>query len=106
MLQGHENLDNDDVFVEWSGEDGHARAGLGEAEPNQSMVHQNRTIVTAEGWKLNLYGKGQGELYDLGSDPHELENLYHRGEHKQRVGDLEEQIRGWQEETGDVVELD
>ncbi|MCY4544262.1 MAG: DUF4976 domain-containing protein, partial [Gemmatimonadetes bacterium] len=105
VLQGHENLDNDDVFVEWSGEDGHARAGLGEAEPNQSMVHQNRTIVTAEGWKLNLYGKGQGELYDLNSDPCELENLYHRSEQAGRIGDLTQRIRAWQKETGDEVEL-
>ena len=105
VLQGHENLDNDDVFVEWSGEDGHARAGLGEAEPNQSMVHQNRTIVTSEGWKLNLYGKGQGELYDLNSDPCELENLYHRSEQAGRIGDLTQRIRAWQEDTGDGVEL-
>ncbi len=105
VLQGHENLDNDDVFVEWSGEDGHARAGLGEAEPNQSMVHQNRTIVTAEGWKLNLYGKGQGELYDLNNDPCELVNLFHRGEQAGRIGDLTQRIRAWQEETGDGVEL-
>ena len=105
VLQGREHLDNDDVFVEWSGDDGHARAGLGEAEPNQSMVHQNRTIVTAEGWKLNLYGKGQGELYDLHSDPCELENLYHQREQTGRIGDLTRRIRAWQEETEDGVEL-
>ena len=101
VLQGHENLDNDDVFVEWSGEDGHARAGLGEAEPNQSMVHPYRTVVTAEGWKLNLYGKGQGELYDLRNDPFELENLFHRSEQAGRIGDLTQRIRMWQKETGD-----
>lgn len=101
VLQGRENLDNDDVFIEWSGEDGHARAGLGEAEPNQSMVHQYRTVVTADGWKLNLYGKGQGELYDLNDDPFELENLYHHDGQRARIGELRERIRAWQEETGD-----
>ncbi len=101
VLQGHENLDNDDVFIEWSGADGHARAGLGEAEPNQSMVHPYRTIVTSDGWKLNLYGKGQGELYELNSDPYEMENLYHRSEQAGRVSDLAERIRDWQEETED-----
>ena len=102
VLQGRENLDGDDVFVEWSGADGHAPAGFGEAEPNRSMVHQYRTIVAADGWKLNLYGKGQGELYDLNSDPHELVNLYHREEQAGRISDLSERIRAWQEETGDV----
>ncbi|MDE2729681.1 MAG: sulfatase-like hydrolase/transferase [Gemmatimonadota bacterium] len=101
VLQGHEDLDGDDVFVEWSGADGHAPAGFGEAEPNRSMVHQYRTIVAADGWKLNLYGKGQGELYDLNRDPHELENLYHRGEQAGRISDLSERIRAWQEETED-----
>lgn len=101
VLQGRDNLDNDDVFVEWSGEDGHARAGLGEAEPNQSMVHQYRTVVTADGWKLNTYGKGQGELYDLNGDPNELENLYHQDGQKGRIGELRDRIRAWQEETGD-----
>ncbi len=101
VLQGYENLDAADVFVEWSGTDGHAPAGFGEAEPNRSMVHPYRTIVAADGWKLNLYGKGQGELYDLNSDPHELENLYHRGEQTGRIADLTERIRAWQEETED-----
>lgn len=101
VLQARDNLDSDDVFIEWSGADGHARAGLGEAEPNQSMVHQYRTIVTSDGWKLNLYGKGQGELYELNSDPFELENLYHQDGQKGRIGELTDRIRTWQEEMGD-----
>ena len=101
MLQGRDNLDSDDVFIEWSGADGHARAGLGEAEPNQSLVHQYRTIVTSDGWKLNLYGQGQGELYELNSDPYELENLYHLDGQKGRIGELTDRIRAWQEETED-----
>ena len=100
VLQGHENLDGDDVFVEWSGADGHAPAGFGEAEPNRSMVHQHRTIVAADGWKLNLYGKGQGELYDLNSDPHELENLYHRSGQAGRIADLTERIRPGRKRRG------
>ncbi len=106
VLEGDEDLSNNDVFVEWSGSDGHIRPSLGEAEPNQSMVHPNRTVVAADGWKLNLYGQGQGELYDLRNDPHELENLYHRSEHAGRIAELRDQIRAWQEETGDDTELD
>ena len=101
VLQARDNLDSDDVFIEWSGADGHARAGLGEAEPNQSMVHQYRTIVTSDGWKLNTYGKGQGELYELNSDPFELENLYHQDGQRGRIGELTDRIRAWQEETED-----
>lgn len=101
VLEGRDDLEGHDVFIEWNGADGHIRSSLGEAEPNQSMVHPHRTVVSADGWKLNLYGKDQGELYDLENDPHELVNLYHRGEHARRAGELEDRIRAWQEETGD-----
>ena len=105
VLCGRDDLTANDVFVEWSGADGHPPASIGEAEPNRSLVHPLRTIVAADGWKLNLYGKGQGELYNLNADPHELENLYHRREHQARGGELRERIRVWQEETGDEVAL-
>ena len=100
VLEGDEDLSNNDVFVEWSGSDGHIRPSLGEAEPNQSMVHPNRTVVTADGWKLNLYGQGQGELYDLRNDPYELENLYHRSEHAGRIEDLADRIRACRRRRG------
>ncbi len=69
------------------------------------MVHPLRTVVSAERWKLNLYGKNQGELYDLNADPHELENLYHRPEHRERVRELAARIRVWQEGCEDEVAL-
>lgn len=105
VLRGEENLGDNDVFIEWSGADGHPRASIGEAEPNRSMVHPLRTVIAAERWKLNLYGEGQGELYDLNADPHELENLYHRSEHQARIRELAGRIGAWQERTGDEVAL-
>ena len=105
VLCGRDDLAANDVFVEWSGADGHPPASIGEAEPNRSLVHPLRTIVAADGWKLNLYGQGQGELYDLNADPHELENLYHQPEQRARIGELSERIRAWQEQTGDEVAL-
>ncbi len=105
VLCGQADLTANDVFVEWSGADGHPPASIGEAEPNRSLVHPLRTVVAADGWKLNLYDQGQGELYDLKADPHELENLYHRPAHQARIGELRERIRAWQEQTGDAVAL-
>ena len=105
VLCGRDDLAANDVFVEWSGADGHPTASIGEAEPNRSLAHPLRTIVAADGWKLNLYGQGQGELYDLNADPHELENLYHRPEQRARIGELSERIRVWQEQTSDEVAL-
>lgn len=101
VLEGRDDLESNDVFIEWNGADGHIRPSLGEAEPNQSMVHPCRTVVSADGWKLNLYARGQGELYDLTSDPFELVNLYHRSEQGGRITELEDKIKAWQEETRD-----
>ena len=105
LLRGEESLDQSDVFVEWNGADGHPPASIGEAEPNRSMVHPLRTIISAERWKLNLYGAGQGELYDLNADPHELENLYHRPGQRGRIRELAARIQEWQERSGDEVML-
>ena len=52
-------------------------------------------------WKLNLYARGPGELYDLNADPFELENLGDRPEHRDRVRDLTARVRQGQDETGD-----
>ena len=69
------------------------------------MVHPLRTVIAADRWKLNIYGQGQGELYDLNTDPHELENLYHRSAHRDRVCELAGRIRTWQQVSGDEAAL-
>ena len=91
--------------IEWSGADGHPPRSLGEAEVNRSMAQPLRTVVSAQRWKLNLYTSGPGELYDLNADPHELDNLYDRPQHRDRVADLADRVRRWQERTGDRAPL-
>ena len=60
-----------------------------------------RTLITAAGWKLNLYDCGPGELYDLQADPHELENLWSGTGHRARIEAMTVQLQGWQAENGD-----
>ena len=105
VLRGETGLDDVDIFVEWSGTDGHAPASLGEAEVNQSMGEPLRTVISAERWKLNVYTRGQHELYDLNTDPHELENLFGLPKHRERVEDLVARLRRWQSRTGDQAEM-
>ena len=105
VLRGDADLDDNDVFIEWSGADGHPPRSFGEAEINRSMGEPARTVVSADRWKLSLYARGPGELYDLNSDPHELENLFGRQEHQGRVRELTARVRQWQEETGDAAAI-
>ena len=101
VLRGEATLEENDVFIEWHGSDGHPPASIGEAEVNRSMAPPSRTVVSAERWKLNLSAHGPCELYDLNTDPFELENLFDRPEHRDRVRDLTARVRQWQEQTGD-----
>jgi arylsulfatase A-like enzyme len=60
-----------------------------------------RTVRTPEGWKLTVDDRSRGELYDLGQDPQERQNLFYDEAQLARVRALLEQIRGWQRRTGD-----
>jgi hypothetical protein len=101
ILNGTEDLADNDIFIQWNGRDGHPPASIGEAEVNRSMGEPYRTIVISDRWKLNLYTRGQNELYDLNTDPYEMNNLIDTSEHNTRIHDLTDRIRRWQEETGD-----
>ena len=105
VLRGEADLADNDVFIEWNGADGHPSASIGEAEINRSMAQPLRTVISAERWKLNLYDSGPGELYDLNTDPHEMENLFDQSAHRDRIAELAGRLRRWQEEVGDEVVL-
>lgn len=86
VLRGDANLDNNDVFIEWNQEG-----------------NSWRTIMSAEGWKLNVSPHDRCELYDLNSDPYEQKNVCDDADQQSRVQDLIARIRDWQERTGDSV---
>ncbi len=91
VLKGEENLKDNDVIIEWN-------------QPDNAK-QQWRTIVSADGWKLNLCAHDQCELYDLNSDPCELTNRFDDVSQRNRINDLTERIRSWQSSTGDTVTL-
>ena len=69
------------------------------------MIAQPWRSVVSGGWKLNLCAGDQCELFDLNSDPYELNNLYNNPDQRDRVRDMAARIRFWQLQTGDRAPL-
>jgi arylsulfatase A-like enzyme len=103
VLRGEESLDQNDVYIQWNGADGHPRPG--EAEVNPAMATPWRTIVTADRWKLNLSNHDTCELYDLNTDPYEQSNRYLDPSTQERVSEMKSRITAWQKSVADTVPL-
>ncbi len=102
VLAGEGSLE-DDVFMQWHG--GRATISLGDALVERMSTNAWRSVVTPDRWKLNLSDGDQCELYDLNTDPLELNNLFDAPEHRDRARDMAARIRAWQSETGDTMTL-
>lgn len=87
VLEGGGDLGDNEVFVEWNNGD------------------TWRTIITPDGWKLNLSPTDQCELLNLKDDPWEMRNRFHDPECRSRVLDLGARIQSWQKKSGDLVDL-
>ena len=102
VLEGNNTLGDNDVFVQWTGA---GDRDLGNEAINRLSAMPRRSVITANRWKINLCATDQGELFDLGSDPHETTNLFDAPEHRDRIRDMAARIRQWQIETGDDAPL-
>lgn len=60
----------------------------------QKWINPIRTIRTRR-WKLNLYERGNRELYDLNADPGETRDLSRMPEHRGTQAELEARINRW-----------
>ena len=101
-------LGQDDVFVEWHGTDGWPKRNENPqitADQGARVLGPWRTVITSDGWKLNLSPVDQCELYDLNNDPFEQRNLFDEPGERARVRDLAGRIRAWQRRTADTARL-
>ena len=102
VLTGQDTLDDNDVFVQWNGR---GDRELGSSEIDRAVSAAWRSMVSADGWKLNLCASDQCELYDLNTDPHEQINLFGEPAQRVRLRDMAASIRGWMESLGDTAPL-
>ncbi|HST30553.1 MAG TPA: sulfatase-like hydrolase/transferase [Chthoniobacterales bacterium] len=72
---------------------------------NRAIRESTRTVIAPDGWKLSLRDNDLCELYNLREDPSEQRNLYYTGQFGQVIERCTDDIRRWQKETSDIVEL-
>ena len=106
VLAGAESLAGNDAFIEWNSSNGRTGLlkGLTPAQ-QQCLLAPWRTVVSADGWKLNLSALDRCELYNLSADPFETRNLIDGPAQKGRIADLTARIRDWQIRTGDTAKI-
>ncbi len=89
LLEGREQMP-EPVFIEWHS---------GESGPT------GRYVVSPEGWKLVLYDRDHGMLFDQRRDPLELHNLYGEPAYRQITRQLYEQLLQWQARVQDPARM-
>ena len=102
VLEGQKEL-CDDVFMQWYEHSPTVPLGTPDIE-RMSRVSW-RSVVTADRWKLNLSPGDQCELYDLNTDPFELNNRFDDPECRDRIRDMTARIRIWQDAVDDKLRL-
>ncbi len=87
-------LPDESVVVEWNGQPWPFEEGQND-EPL-------RALLTRDGWKLVLARDGAGELYQLKTDPRELNNVFYRESSLPIIRRMAAELKLWQKSTGDA----
>ena len=104
MEQGADLYDND-VFIEWNGTGSIADRDLGSPEINALNAAPWRGVVSGK-WKFCYCPTDKNELYDLESDPFEMNNLVDDPAHRDVVYDMAARLQRWSADTGDHVPIE
>ncbi len=108
VVAGESSLADNDVVVEWNPMEfiGGAQVEGFTLEQTQAVDEQTwRTLVSPDGWKLNLCPTDRCELFNLNQDPDELHNLIDDPAQQQRVREMTARVRAWQQRMHDSAPL-
>ena len=109
VLRGGRTLEGNDVVIQWNGPNNRTIGWDSGLLPRERLreicLAPGRTIVSGDGWKLNLVPGDRAELYDLNTDPYEMTNLFDDPTQRDRVRDLAARLQAWQERTCDTAPL-
>ena len=103
VLLGQENLDSNNIFIQWN--------GLGDRDLGNELINKmnsisRRCIVSSDRWKLSVAeSEDSSELFDLNSDPNELLNRIFDPSCKAKIALMKDEIKKWQLDTKDSMIL-
>jgi arylsulfatase A-like enzyme len=107
LLRG-EAMPAESIFIEWAPNRTKIKKGTKLAPRRlirRAVEESTRTVISPDGWKLNLRDKDLNELYNLNSDPFETRNLYYAGQYTEIISRQTDEIRRWQSSVGDTLKL-
>jgi arylsulfatase A-like enzyme len=101
----------EDIFVEWNPDsrlplDHNAPdsiPGITKEERERVAYASMRTVITPDGWKLNLCDHDKSQLFNLQKDPGEKSNLFYSGSHRSIIQTLTGKVHRWQAATADTL---
>ncbi len=118
FLEGKSHLQEENVFIEWNGRDCGYKNIISDSkipdiwkedastdEIITAISDPVRTIITPDMWKYNHSAIGEDELYNLKSDPYEMNSLATDPKYSILVGELKNKIYSWQQRTNDITGL-
>ncbi len=109
VIEGRSSLEGNDVVVQWHDPPGRDHVRYTMTAPVEEIAELAgmpwRSLITSEGWKLNLSAGDQCELYDLNSDPYEMTNVFDSPDNRQLIGEMSNRLRRWQQRFGDKAPL-
>jgi arylsulfatase A-like enzyme len=103
VLQGDETLAGNDVVVEWNGRNLEPSSNGEEFDRIQNA--RKRALIGSDGWKLVVGLEDRNELFDLNTDPAELNNLIDSKDHRARGVEMLNRLLDWQTAVNDDMEL-
>lgn len=95
-----------DVFVEWNGSEGKLTSSLPHVTREDVTRVSDapiRTVVTQDNWKLCRCLRDKSQLFDLGKDPFERQNLFYTGTQQEETDALSRRICEWQQQVQDAA---
>jgi arylsulfatase A-like enzyme len=95
-------IEEDHVFIQWN-YFSDVEKPTDDAKSTQNTYF--RTVISPDGWKLNLSDNDKSQLFNLNKDPYETTNLFYSGLYQDVIKRLTAKIHIWQEKVGDKVKI-